>query len=157
MKKKILFISSTGGHLSEMLKLKPMFKKYDYHIITEKDKSTIKLKEEYNDKIDYLVYGTKDKLFSYIFKFGFNCLKSFYYLIKIRPNIIITTGAHTAVPICILSKLFRIKVIYIETIANIETKTLTGKILYPFVNLFIVQHKSMLKLYDKAVYGGWIY
>ena len=155
--KKILFISSTGGHLSEMLKLKPMFKKYDYHIITEKDKSTVKLKEEYNDKIDYLVYGTKDKLFTYFFKFIFNSFKSLYYLIKIKPNYIITTGAHTAVPICILSKLFNIKIIYIETIANSETKTLTGKILYPFVNLFIVQHKSMLKLYKKAVYGGWIY
>jgi UDP-N-acetylglucosamine:LPS N-acetylglucosamine transferase len=32
--KKVLFISSTGGHLSEMMMLNSMFKKYDYHIIT---------------------------------------------------------------------------------------------------------------------------
>ena len=33
--KKVLFISSTGGHLTELLELKKMFKKYDYTIITE--------------------------------------------------------------------------------------------------------------------------
>ena len=41
--KKVLFISSTGGHLSEMLRLSPMFEKYDYHIITEKTKSNMGL------------------------------------------------------------------------------------------------------------------
>ena len=45
MKKKVLFISSTGGHLSEMLELKDLFNKYNYHIITEKTKSTISLKK----------------------------------------------------------------------------------------------------------------
>ena len=51
MKKKVLFISSTGGHLSEMLQLAPLFDKYDYHIITEKDKANESLKEKYGDKI----------------------------------------------------------------------------------------------------------
>ena len=35
-KKKVLFISSTGGHLSELMRLSPMFDKYEYFIITEK-------------------------------------------------------------------------------------------------------------------------
>ena len=34
--KKVMFISSTGGHFSELMQLKPMFEKYDYHIVTEK-------------------------------------------------------------------------------------------------------------------------
>ena len=44
MKKKVLFISSTGGHLTELLQLSPLFEKYDYHIITEKDKVNEHLK-----------------------------------------------------------------------------------------------------------------
>lgn len=31
-KKKVLFISSTGGHLEELTQLKSMFDKYDYYI-----------------------------------------------------------------------------------------------------------------------------
>ena len=44
MKRQVLFISSTGGHLDELMQLKPLFDKYDYHIITEKTKSNLKLK-----------------------------------------------------------------------------------------------------------------
>ena len=157
MKKKVLFISSTGGHLSEMMMLNSMFKKYDYHIITEKTKATKTLKNKYHKRIDYLVYGTKDHLISYPFKLLFNCFKSLYLYIKIRPQFIITTGAHTAGPMCCIGKIFGSKIIYIETFANIHTKTITGRLIYKFADLFIVQWKSMLELYPKATYGGWIY
>lgn len=154
--KKVLFISSTGGHLDELLQLKELFKKYDSYIITEKTKSTIDLKDKYS-KVNYLVYGTKDHFITYIFKFIYNVFKSLILFIKIRPKVIVTTGTHTAVPMCYIGKLFFRKVIYIETIANSKTKTLSGKLVYPIADTFIVQWKSMLKLYPKAIYGGWIY
>lgn len=157
MKKKVLFISSTGGHLSEMMMLNSLFKKYDYHIITEKTKSTIGLKDKYKDKINYMVYGTKDHPFSYPFKLLINSFKSVYYYFKIRPDFIVTTGVHTAGPMCLIGKIFGSKVIYIETFANIHSKTKTGGIVYKFADLFIVQWESMKEVYPNATYGGWIY
>lgn len=154
--KKVLFISSTGGHLSELLQLKSIFDKYQYFLITEKTKSNLFLKDKYKN-VSYLVYGTKDHKFSYIFKFTYNVIKSIIFYIRIRPKVIVTTGTHTAVPICYIGKLFRSKIIYIETFANSETKTLSGKLVYPIADVFIVQWKDMLKLYPKAIYGGWIY
>ena len=154
---KVLFIASTGGHLSELMQLKPMFNNYDYHLITEKTKTTADLKDVFGDKLDYLLFGTKDHFFSYIFKFSFNIFKSLILYIKLRPKFIITTGTHTAVPICYIGKLFGSKIIYIETFANIETKTLAGRILYPIADLFIVQWESMLELYPNAIYKGWIF
>ena len=68
-KKKVLFISSTGGHLNELMQLSPLFEKYDYKIITEKDKANEPLKEKYGDKLYFLPYGTRAKLFTYIFKY----------------------------------------------------------------------------------------
>ena len=155
--KKILFISSTGGHLTELLELKPLFKKYNYHIMTEKTKSNSSLKEEYKEHVSYLAYGTKEHMLSYIFVFPWNCLKSIYYFFKLKPDVIVTTGSHTAVPMCYVAHIFRKKVIYIETFANINTKTLAGRIVYPIADLFIVQWEAMLKLYPKAIYGGWIF
>lgn len=134
-----------------------MFNKYNYHIITEKDKSTVDLKKVYEKKINYLVYGTKSKKITYPFKFFYNCLKSLILFIKIRPQYIVTTGTHTAVPMCYLAKLFKRKVIFIETFANSKTKTLSGKIIYPIADLFIVQWEEMLKIYPKAIYGGGIF
>lgn len=155
--KKVLFIASTGGHLNELLQLAPLFDKYNYHIITEKDKSTQSLKAKYQEKISYLKYGSRKKVFTYPFVFLFNCFKSLYYYIKIRPEYIVTTGTHTAVPMCYLGKLFGSKIIFIETFANIDTKTLSGKLVYPIANLFIVQWEEMLKLYPKAILGGSIF
>ena len=153
--KKVLFISSTGGHLNELLQLKRTMKKYDSYLITEKTKSTIGLKEEFS-KINYLKYGSKSHL-SYVYIFPWNCIKSLYYFLKIRPDVVVTTGAHTGVIMCYIAKLFRKKVIYIETFANICSKSMSGSLVYPIADMFIVQWKSMLNLYPKAVYGGWIF
>jgi len=54
--KKVLFISSTGGHFSELLQLKPLFGKYNSYIITEKDKTNENYKKEYGDKLYFLPY-----------------------------------------------------------------------------------------------------
>ena len=155
--KKVLFISSTGGHLSEMLQLKDMFNRYDYHIITEKTKSNLSLKDKYPNKVNYLIYGTKDHPLTYPFKLLANCFKSLYFNFRIHPDYIITTGAHTAGPMCLIGKIFGSKVIYIETFANINTKTITGRLLYPFADMFIVQWHSMKKHYKDSIDGGWIY
>ncbi len=156
-KPKVLFISSTGGHLSEMLQLKSMFDKYDYHIITEKTKNNLSLTKKYKGKVSFLLYGTKHNMLTYPFISLINIIKSFHYYIKYKPKYIITTGAHTCVPICLIGHFFGSKIIYIETFANMETKTMTGKILYKFADKFIVQWKDMKKLYPEAEYNGWIY
>ncbi len=158
--KKVLFISSTGGHLDELLQLKELFKTYDYHIITEKTKSNNSLKEKYPGRVNFLVYGSYSNILNriiYPFKLFYNTIKSFILYIKIKPKYIISTGAHTAGPMLLIGHIFGSKIIYIETFANSHTKTKTGKIVYKFADLFIVQWESMLELYPKATYGGWIF
>jgi UDP-N-acetylglucosamine:LPS N-acetylglucosamine transferase len=157
MNKRIIFISSTGGHLKELLQLKDMFSKYDSWLITEKTKSNMYLKEEYKDRVHFLIYGTKYHMISYPFKLIANCFISLYYYLKFSPDYIITTGVHTAGPMCCIAKIFGSKVIYIETFANMVTKTSTGRLLYPISDKFIVQWESMKKIYPKADFGGWIF
>ena len=129
--KKVIFISSTGGHLSELMQLKDIFKKYDYHIITD--------------------------MISYMFKFSYNIIKSFFLYIKIRPDVIVTTGAHTAVPMCYIAKLFNKKVVFIESFARVNSKSMSGKIINKIADIFIVQHEEMTKVYDNAIYRGELY
>lgn len=155
--KKVMFISSTGGHLSELLQLEPLFKEYDSVIVTEKTKSTDGLVQKYPGKVHFLVYGTKSHIVTYLFKFAFNIVKSFILMLKLKPEVIVTTGTHTAVPMCYIAKLFKRKVIFIETFANSRTRTKAGEMVYPIADVFIVQWEDMLELYPNAIYGGWIY
>ncbi len=154
--KKIMFIASTGGHLNELLQLSPMFNKYDYYLITEKTKSNLSLTKKHK-KINFLIYGSKSHKLVYPFKLVANCFKSLFFYLKFRPDYIITTGAHIAGPMCCIGKILGSKIIYIETFANISSKTITGKIIYKFADRFIVQWPSMKNLYEKAIVGGWIY
>lgn len=158
MKKKILFISSTGGHLTELLQLSPMFESCNFHIITEKTEANESLIEQYGqDKVDFLVYGTRSHLFSYVFKFAYNYARSWHLFRKLQPDAIITTGTHTAVPMCQIAHRHGKKVIWIETFANAKTPTKAGQMIYPIADLFLVQWESMLEVYPKAVYKGWIF
>lgn len=159
-KKKVLFISSTGGHLEELTQLKELFDKYDYYIVTERTKSNMSLKKKYPKRVSYLIYGsytTLGKKIIYPFKLLLNCFISLFLYIKVRPKYIVSTGAHTAGPMCLIGKIFGSKIIFIETFANSKTKSRTGSIVYKFADLFIVQWKEMLELYPDATYGGWIF
>ncbi len=156
-KKRVMFISSTGGHLQELLQLKEMFSKYDFCLITEKTKNNLYLKEKYKNRVHFLIYGTKHHILSYPFKLLANCFISLFYYLKYHPDYIITTGTHTAGPMCCIGKLLGSKIIYIETFANMVSKTSTGKLLYPISDKFIVQWESMKEIYPKSEYGGWIF
>jgi len=154
---KILFISSTGGHFSELMQLTPIMEKCNYHIVTEKTQTNKNLKQKYTNKIDFLVYGTKKNKILYPFILLINSLISLYVFIKIRPQVIITTGTHTAGPMCCIAKILGSKVIYIETFANRTTKTEAGKLIYFIADTFIIQWDEMQELYPKAKNYGWIY
>ena len=118
------------------------------------------LKKKYPKRVSYLIYGsytTLGKKIIYPFKLLLNCFISLFIYIKVRPKYIVSTGAHTAGPMCLIGKIFGSKIIFIETFANSKTKSRTGSIVYKFADLFIVQWKEMLELYPDATYGGWIF
>ena len=136
-KKKVLFISSTGGHLEELTQLKELFNKYDYYIVTEKTKSNLSLKKKYPNRVSYLIYGsytTLGKKIIYPFKLLINSFLSLIIYIKVRPRYIVSTGAHTAGPMCLIGKIFGSKIIFIETFANSKTKSRTGSIVQAFLS-----------------------
>ena len=61
------------------------------------------------------------------------------------------------IPSILIAKLFKKKVIYIETFARVNTASKTGRFVYKFADLFIVQWEELKKIYPNAVYGGSIY
>lgn len=153
--KKVMFICSAGGHLTEILKIDKLFKKYDYVLVTEKNKISIDLQKKYN--IEFLMYGSRYYLPKYIFVFIINFFKSIYLFFKYQPDLVYTTGAHTCIVMCYLAKLFRKKVIFIEVFDRTTTPTLSGRMVYKIADVFIVQHEELLNNYKKAKYIGGIY
>lgn len=154
-KKRVMFICSVGGHLTQMLQLKKIFSDYNYVLVTEKTDVTKDMKEKYN--MEYLTYCSRQFWKTYLFKEGWNLLKSIWYYIKYRPEVIVTTGTHTAVPMCYLGKLFGTKVIFIESFAKRTSPTKSGKAVYPIADTFVIQWETLQEIYENAENWGWIY
>lgn len=154
MKLKICFAASTGGHFEQLLLLKPLMEKYDSFLLTEK--TDFKACDIENKKTYYLKQvNRREKL--YPFYILINIFKSLGIYLKERPDIIITTGVLSVIPICMFAKLFRKKIIFIESFAKITSPTLTGKFLYKFADQFYIQWKELIKFYPNAIYKGGLY
>ena len=154
IKKRVIFTSSAGGHYSELCELQELMDSYNSFLITEDHEMMQVYKQQNKARSWYLRPGTKEHLVRFLWNFPFNIASSMKVYWKVRPDVIISTGAHTTIPICYIAKAFRKKVIFIETFANIKTKTLSGKLVYPIADLFLVQWEEMLELYPKAKYKG---
>lgn len=156
-KKKIILICSDGGHLAQTLELKDWFQKYDYLLVTEAAPSTLPLSKTLN--IQFLKSrppGKKRKGNFYI-TFLINFFLTARLLISHNPKVIITTGSHTAVPMCLLGKLLGKRIIWILSYARISSKAFSANLIYPIADKFIVQWPKAKNHYKKAIYLGGIY
>ncbi len=148
-KTNIILISSSGGHFEQLSRLKILSQNYNITIIVEKT--------EYKADADYYLRQIDKKQIFFIFNFIFNLLKSFYLFIKIKPQFLISTGAMTCIPMFIIGKIFRRKLIFIESFARVKSPSKTGRFIYKFADLFIIQWEELIEFYPKAILGGSIY
>jgi beta-1,4-N-acetylglucosaminyltransferase len=157
MKKKIILICSDGGHLAQVLALESLFIKYNYLIITEGTPATFPLKEKYNIRFLKARPKGKKRSLSFLYTLLINLFLSLRLLISHFPKVVITTGSHTAVPLCILGKLLGVKIVWILSFARIKTKAKSANFIYPLADKFIVQWQSAQKLYPRSIYLGGVY
>lgn len=81
-------------------------------------------------------------------------VEAFIIIMRSKPKAIISAGPGIAVPVSILGKLFRKKVVYIESWSRVYKGSMSGKILYRFADLFFIQWPDLKAVYPKAVYAG---
>lgn len=150
---KLVFAASSGGHLEQLLMLKPLMEKYDSFLVTEQtDYAAGKqpIPTVYVKQINR-------KEGTFLWHLMVNSWRSLRIFMKEKPDVMITTGVLAVIPLALLMKLCGRKLIYIESFAKVHSKNLTGKLLYRFADQFYVQWESMLELYPKAIYKGGIY
>ena len=86
--KKVIFAASSGGHLTEILKLEKLFNEYNYLLVTEKTDVTDKLKDKYNVK--FLKYGPCKNKIKYVLTIIYNifCHPPFFIKIILVHNLL---------------------------------------------------------------------
>ncbi len=150
---RICFVASSGGHLEEARCLKKIASKYPSILVTEREDYEIK---SFCDQMVLIDKMNRKEIYSWIRLFlGLRGVHRFLKERKITH--IVTTGAMCSFGYCLVAKFMGIKIIYIESFARTKSPSITGKLIYPISDLFIIQWKELKKYYPKAVYGGGIF
>ena len=150
---KLCFAASSGGHMEELSRLAGVIGGRESFLITEAVSNSTA--PSFCDRV-YTVRLVNRKEFLFPVRLMGLLIRSFQILRKERPDCVITTGALAGYPVSLAAKLMGKKIIYVESFARVHSASLTGKLIYPFADLFIVQWEEMLKKYPRAVYGGWL-
>ena len=145
---KIALVCTQGGHLTEILQILEAFEEYCYFFVTHNSSRDADLK-----KIAPTYFSES------IAANPFRLMRAFIQALKIlgqeKPDVILSSGAEIAIPYFVLGKFLSIKTIYLESWCRIKTRSFTGRIVYPFADIFLVQWPEMLEIYgSKARYWG---
>lgn len=139
--------------MEQLMMLKPLMDKYDSFILTERTSYSVNTKGTktyYVKQVNRREKGLLPKLL-------WDSAQSLRIFLRERPDAVICTGVLAVLPMCVICKLFRRKVIFIESFAKVTSATKSGEFVYKFADQFYVQWESMLKVYPKAIYLGGIY
>ncbi|HHA7819439.1 TPA: PssD/Cps14F family polysaccharide biosynthesis glycosyltransferase [Streptococcus pneumoniae] len=148
---KVCLVGSSGGHLTHLYLLKPFWKdKERFWVTFDKEDARSILGNE----IFYPCHYPTNRNLKNLIK---NTILAFNILRKEHPDIIVSSGAAVAVPFFYLGKIFGAKTVYIEVFDRIDALTMTGKLVYPVTDRFIVQWEEMKKVYPKAINLGGIF
>lgn len=145
---KIILVCSHGGHLTETIQLLPALSRHElvfatYH--SARDEEVQKLGRAYFTKNIGLNLWRMLKAFSWAWSI----------LRRENPDVLLSLGAEIAVPFFYIGKLFDIHTIFIESWCRVESLSITGRMVYPIANVFLVQWPQLLKVCGpRARYEG---
>jgi UDP-N-acetylglucosamine:LPS N-acetylglucosamine transferase len=141
---RILLVSSSGGHLLQLQRLDPWWRKHERLWVTFDTADAVSMLE--GEDAVWAFRPTTRNLRNLVR----NTLLAWRVLRRFRPTVVVSTGAGVAVPFFFLARLRRIKTVYVEVYDRIDMPTLTGRLCYPLTDLFLLQWEEQQRFYPKG-------
>ncbi len=149
-KKKICLAASAGGHLTQLLKMIDSWDNYEAVYVSTSHVVASKLSQFGKT---YIVGECNREHLIQSVKVFFRC---FTIAVKERPDYVLSTGAAPGFFLCITAKLFGAKVIWVDSIANVNRLSLSGKLIRPFADLFLTQWPQLQNKVKGIEYSGGV-
>ena len=130
--KRILAIASGGGHWVQLLRLRPAFEGHDVTYVTVRDGYGADVPGE---RFRVINDATRwDKLG--LVKMG---LRLAWIMIRVRPHVIISTGAAPGYFAIRLGKLIGARTVWLDSMANVDEMSMTGRLVEKHADLWLTQ------------------
>lgn len=143
----VLAIASVGGHWVQLLRLMPLFKANDVTFISTKG-------SQENTVDGYKYYSVPDANRNNKFDLIKCCFSIAQVIFRLRPEIIITTGAAPGLFGIFIGRMLGIKTVWIDSMANVERLSLSGHIALKVADRVYTQWEHLST--PKIVFAGSI-
>ena len=144
----ICLVCSSGGHFYELYCLREAWEQLDHFWVTFEGQDTCDVLR--NEK-NYFAHSPTNRNLKNLIR---NLFLAWKILSEEKPQVVLSTGAGVCVPFFLIARLRGIKTVYVESLARIHELSLTGRLVYPFTDEFIVQWPELAERYRIAKYEG---
>ncbi|MER7333761.1 MULTISPECIES: UDP-N-acetylglucosamine--LPS N-acetylglucosamine transferase [unclassified Micromonospora] len=144
----LLLVGSSGGHLAQLLALRPWYAHWRRCWVTFDTPEAVSLLAG-EDLVPAHHPTTRN-----VPNLLRNAVLAWRVLRSRRVAAVVTTGAGVAVPFVVLARLRRIPTVYIEVYDRIDTPTLTARLCRPFLSAMLVQWDEQRRQYPEAIVVG---
>jgi UDP-N-acetylglucosamine:LPS N-acetylglucosamine transferase len=149
--RRILFVGSSGGHLAQLAQLRPWWQDRDRRWVTfpGRDVESLLADEDVVTCYSPTTRNAKNAVR--------NLGLAVSVLRKYRPDVVVSAGAGVAVPFFVTARALGVRTVYLEVYDRIDLPTMTGKLCYPFTDLFLLQWEEQRTSYPKGRVIGSLY
>lgn len=142
----VLAVASGGGHWIQLLRIRPAFTvNHRVVYLTTKLTGDTEIEATIVKVIDANIWE-KGKL---VVMF----LQVFLHVVRIRPDVVITTGAAPGLAAIIFGKLIGARTIWIDSLANAEALSRSGKLAKHFSDLWLTQWSHLASPSGPSCWG----
>jgi len=144
----ILLVGSSGGHLAQLLALRPWWTHRVRQWVTFRTPDAESVLAD--EVVTWAYYPTTRNIPNLLR----NTVLAGRVLRRSRPEAIVSTGAGVALPFFVFGRLLRIPTVYIEVYDRIDSRTMTARLCRPFTTRMLVQWEEQRHLYPHATVVG---
>lgn len=146
----LLLVADPGGHLFELAGLREVWSRFSRAWVTVRasDSETLLLGEQV-----LFAYGPTRRSLRNLLR---NCFLAVRIVRRLRPAVVMTTGAALSVPFVWAGRLFGARVVYIETSGRVGI-SMSCRLGAPVADRLYVQWPEVVPQVSKARYAGTIF
>lgn len=145
---RILLVACPGGHVLQMMALKPAWGDLDSRWVTLESPDTAYLLDPAERIFAHSPTARNIPNFFRNLGLAWKIIRDF------RPDVILSTGAGLAVPFFVVGRVRGIRLVYVESFTRVQRPALTGRLVYPLSTTFFVQWPNSFGRKRRVVYAG---